>query len=393
MRNLERGSSPTGDRSTVMKASIRLGRPAGVPVGLHWSVLGICVLLLVGVSMQLPRAFPGLWWGFYLIGAVVATALFVLSLLVHELAHAVVARRNGVAVEGITLWLLGGVARLKGEALTPGAEFRIAVVGPAVSALTSAGMFMLAWAADAAGLPMLGVGVLGYVAGINLLLAGFNLIPASPLDGGRILRAAIWKWRGDRLTATIWAARAGRLFGFLLIGLGLVRALSGMGLGLWWILLGLFVVTMAGAEETQARTGAALAGVRVRDVMTPNPETAPSDLTVARFLHDIAMLRRHSAFPLRDAEGRPQGMVTLNRLRSVPAERRELTTLRDVACQKDEIPSAEPDETLAELLPRLTDCADGRALVYEGDDLIGIVSPSDVSRAVAVHGLAIDSSS
>lgn len=376
-----------------MKASVRLGRPAGVPVGLHWSVLGIGVLLLVGLSVRLPRAFPGLWWGFYLIGAVVATALFVLSLLAHELAHAVVARRNGVAVEGITLWLLGGVARLKGEALTPGAEFRIAVVGPAASAVTGAGMFLLAWAAGAAGLPMLGVDVLGYVAGINLLLAGFNLIPASPLDGGRILRSAVWKWRGDRLTATIWAARAGRVFGFLLIGLGLVRALSGMGLGLWWILLGLFVVTMAGAEEAQARTGAALGGVRVRDVMTPNPETAPADVTVARFLGDVAMLRRHSAFPLLDTEGRPQGMVTLNRLRSVPAERRELSTLREAACPKAEIPTARPDEALSALLPRLNDRADGRALVYDGDDLVGIVSPSDISRAAAAHGLASGSGS
>ncbi|RSM85265.1 site-2 protease family protein [Kibdelosporangium aridum] len=370
-----------------MKATIRLGRIAGVPVGLHWSVFGIAALLLVGLAAELPRAFPGRWPGWYLLAAVLAIGLFVLSLLAHELSHAVVARRNGVKVEGITLWLLGGVARFGGEALTPGAEFRIAVVGPAVSAVTAAGFFLLSWLTEAGELFMLGAGVFGYLAWINLLLAAFNLIPAAPLDGGRVLRAAVWRWRGDRLIATVWAARAGRGFGFLLIGFGLFRALSGTGFGLWWVLLGLFVATMAGAEEHQARTGAALEGMRVQDVMTANPETAPADITVADFVRDVVMTRRHSAFPLLDSHGGLQGLVTLNRLRSVPVERREDSILREIACPPNQIPLVRPDEPLSTLLPLMNGCADGRALVLADDRLVGIVSPSDISRAVAIHAL------
>lgn len=371
-----------------MTPTIRLGRVAGVPVGLHWSVFGVAVLLLVGLSAQLPRSFPGRPFGVYLLAAAVTAVLFVLSLLAHELAHAVVARRNQVEVDGITLWLLGGVARLRGEAMSPGADFRIAVVGPVTSAVAAAGFGALAWLSDVSGLPPLTAGVLVYLMGINALLAGFNLVPAAPLDGGLVLRSLVWKWRGDRLTATVLATRAGRLFGFLLIGLGLLWALTGQGLGLWWILLGLFVVTMAGAEEHQARAGAALAGLRVRDVMTPDPDTVRGDLGVADFIRDVALLRRHSAFPLVDTVGRVQGLVTLNRLRSVPIERRVTATLREVACPPDEVPLAEPDESLTALLPRLVGCADGRALVLDHGRLVGFVSPGDISRAAAVHGLA-----
>ncbi|EHI14238.1 Zn-dependent protease [Mycolicibacterium thermoresistibile ATCC 19527] len=373
----------------MVKATVRLGRIAGIPVGVHWSVLGIVLLLVVGLSVQLQSVVGGYPQAAYITAAFGTAALFVLSLLAHELAHAVVARRNGVEVDGITLWLLGGVARLRGDALTPGAAFRIAVVGPLTSLLMAAIFGAATWLAEGAGLGDLTHAVLLYLAIINVVLAVFNLIPAAPLDGGRILRAAIWAWRGDQYVATVWAARAGRLFGFTLIALGLVQAMTGLG-GLWYILLGLFIVTMAGAEEYQARTTAALAGVRVRDVMTPQPETVPGDLTVARFLHDVLLFRRHSAFPLVDAFGRVEGLITLNRIRSLSPEERATALLRQVACPVNEVPTAAPDELLTDLLPRLGGCADGRALVFERGRLVGIVSPTDISRAAALHGLTAE---
>lgn len=371
-----------------MKATVRLGRLAGVSVGVHWSVLGIVLLLVVGLSVQFRVLAEGYATWEYVIAAVVTATLFVLSLLAHELAHAIWARRNGVGVEGITLWLLGGVARLTGDALTPGAAFRIAAVGPLTSFLAGAVFGIAARLADDAGLSSLTVAVLSYLALINVVLAVFNLIPAAPLDGGRILRSAIWAWRGDQFVATVWAARAGRLFGFLLIGLGLLRVIYGMG-GLWWILLGLFIVTMASAEEHQARTTTMLAGVRVQDVMTPDPETVSGDRTVADFLRDVVLLRRHSAFPLVDGFGRVEGLITFNRLRAVPILEHETVRLRDVACPPQDIPSATPDEPLTDLLPRLSGCADGRALVYDQGRLVGIVSPSDISRAVTLHGMGV----
>jgi Zn-dependent protease/CBS domain-containing protein len=371
-----------------VKATVRLGRIAGVSVGMHWSVLGIVLLLVIGLSVQFPVLAEGYATWEYILAAVVTAVLFVVSLLAHELAHAIWARRNGVGVDGITLWLLGGVARLRGDALTPGAAFRIAVVGPLTSVLAGAVFGVAAMLADDAGFSSLTVSVLSYLALINVVLAVFNLIPAAPLDGGRILRAAIWAWRGDQYVATVWAARAGRLFGFLLIGLGLIRIISGMG-GLWWILLGLFIVTMASAEEHQARTTTMLAGVRVQDVMTADPETVSGDRTVGDFLRDVVLLRRHSAFPLVDGFGRVEGLITFNRLRSVPMLERDTVRLRDVACPPQDVPSATPDEPLTDLLPRLSGCADGRALVYDHERLVGIVSPSDVSRAVALHGMGV----
>ncbi|HEU4361017.1 MAG TPA: site-2 protease family protein [Mycobacterium sp.] len=372
-----------------MTSTVKLGRIAGVEVGVHWSVLAIVVLLVAGLSAHFPKIVAGYPWGAYLLTAVLAAALFVLSLLAHELAHAVVAQRNGVEVDGITLWLLGGVARLRGEAPTPGADFRISAVGPLTSLVLAAVFGGAARLAEWAAMNALAVAALNYLAVINLVLAVFNTIPAAPLDGGRILRAALWAWRGDRLTATVVAARAGRIFGFTLIALGILQAISGAGGGLWWTLLGLFVVTMASAEEHHARTSSSLAGVRVGDVMTEHPESVHGNSTIAEFLDDVAMHSKHSAFPLVDQQGRLQGLVTLRRIRAVPAQQRATTLLHEVACPPDEIPLAQPDEPLSALLTRLRGCTDGRALVFAGDTLVGIVSPSDISRAVSLHGLGV----
>lgn len=373
-----------------MKSTIKLGRIAGVVVGVHWSVLAIVVLLVVGLVAYFPQLTPGYSTAAYLLAAVAAAVLFVASLLAHELAHAVVARRNGVEVDGITLWLLGGIARLHGDATTPGAAFRISAVGPLTSLLIAAGFFGLLRLGALAGLPALVLAVSSYLALINAVLAVFNLIPAAPLDGGRILRSVIWAWRGDRFTATVVAARAGRIFGFTLIALGILQALAGAGIGgLWWVLLGLFVVTMANAEEQQARFTTALAGVRVRDVMTERPETLDADLTVADFLDHVALTRRHSTFPLLDHTGGLVGLVTFSRIRTVPADQRATTRLRDVACPPAEIPTGHPDEPLTDLVTRLGPSTDGRALVFAGPQLVGIVSPSDISRATALHGLGV----
>ena len=375
-----------------MTETIRLGNVAGVRVGLHWSVLGIVVLLLFFFAGgALPAQFPDQSMAAYVLAAVLATALFVLSLLAHEVGHAVVAVRNGIEVEGITLWLLGGVARLRGEASSPAMDFRIAAVGPAISLGLGAGFTVASWVLSGAQAPELVTGVVGYLGVINILLAVFNLIPAAPLDGGRILRSALWAWRKDRAEAQIWSARAGRVFGFLLVALGVVGVFTGTGGGLWWVLIGLFIVTMASVEENYARTSAVLGGLRVRDIMTSDPDTADPGHSVADFVRDVVMARRHSAFPLVQADGQVTGMVTLNRLRSLPQERHADTTIGQIACPMDELPIARPDELVSELLVRLGGCADGRALVMDGDRLVGIISPSDISRAAALRGIGIQS--
>jgi Zn-dependent protease/predicted transcriptional regulator len=366
-----------------MRASFRLGRIFGVPVGVNWSVLVIFGLIAWGLSAnQFPSAYPGHpSWAYALAGGSAAVVFF-LGLLAHEVSHAVIAMRNGLSVKGITLWLFGGVAELRGEATSPAAELRIAGIGPLVSLVIG-----LVFGGVAAGLAVadqrgLIFGAFAWLAGINVVLAVFNVLPAAPLDGGRLLRAALWKWRGDRTWAAVTAARAGRLLGAVLIAIGLWRFLTGAVIGaLWLALIGWFLLGAAAAEERQARVGVALAGVRVGDVMTARPQTVAPNASVADFVDHYLFAHRHSAWPITE-DDRPVGLVTLDRVRQVPADRRGVTTLREVACRPDELVLASPQEPLLDLLPRLSDCADGRTLVVSDGRLVGIVSPSDISRAV-----------
>lgn len=367
-----------------MGASFRLGKVAGVSVGVNWSVLVIFGLLVWGLAgNQFPRAYPDRPGWAYVIAGIAAAVVFFLGLLAHEVSHAIIAKRNGIAVDSITLWLFGGVAQLRGEARTPGAELRIAGIGPLVSLLIGlvfgAGAGLVALAGDRGLL----FGSLAWLAGINLVLAIFNVLPAAPLDGGRLLRAALWKWRGDRTWAAIASARAGRVLGAVLIGVGLWQFLTGAAIGaLWLALIGWFLIGAAVAEERQAQVGSALHGVRVGDVMTANPQAVNPGVNVGDFVDHYLWAYRHTALPL-IVDGRPTGLVTLDRVRRVPAAERVTTTLAAVSCPADELVLARPDEPLLDLLPRLSACADGRSLVVAEDgQLVGIVSPSDISRAV-----------
>jgi Zn-dependent protease len=366
-----------------MSASFRLGRIAGVPVGVNWSVLVIFALIAAGLSAgQFPRAYPDHAMAAYVAAGIGAAVVFLLGLLAHEVSHAVIAKRNGIAVKGITLWLFGGVAELQGEADSPGAELRIAGIGPLVS-LVIGGIFGgIAALLAAGGADNLAVGALAWLGGINVALAVFNILPAAPLDGGRLLRAALWKWRGDRTWAAVISARAGRVLGWLLIAFGLIQFLLGAAAGgLWLALIGWFLLGAAGAEERQAEVGQALSGVKVSDVMSSNPQTVPPNIRVAEFIDQYLFGYRHTVFPLAE-DGRPVGLVSLDRVRQVPPDQRERTGLREVACAEKDLTIASPEEPLTELLPRLSQCADGRALVVAEGRLVGIVSPSDVNRAM-----------
>lgn len=370
-----------------MHEHVRLGQIAGVTVGFNWSVLAIFALVTLGLAVgQFPMAYPGRTTAGYAVAGLIAGAVFLLSLLAHEIAHAIVARRNGVDVEGITLWMLGGVARLQGEPSTPAAELRIAGVGPAVSLALAASFALVGALLRAIGSEGLPLGVCMWLATINLVLAVFNLIPAAPLDGGRLLRAALWRLRGDRVSAAITASRAGRRFGWLLVALGLVQFLMvGVG-GLWLMLLGWFITTAATAEEQQVELGDALAGVRVADVMSADPVAVPAGITVDRFLDAYVFAHRHSTFPVTD-DGRLVGLVTLRRVKQVPIHQRDTTQVRQVACPLADVPVVGPDDALSDLLPRMTEATDGRALVVDGDRLVGLVSPSDVVRRLEIAAL------
>ncbi|MGZ4615954.1 MAG: site-2 protease family protein [Actinomycetes bacterium] len=366
-----------------MKGSLRIGRPGGVSVYVHWTLLVLFALVAwVISSATLPRAYPGNPPWAYALAGFVGAAVFLVALLAHEVSHAIVARHHGIEVDSITLWLLGGVARLGGEAADPQAELRIAGVGPLVSLVIGGILGLAAIVLAAAGVSGLPVGTLSWLAGINVLLAVFNLIPAAPLDGGRVLRALLWRWRGDRRWASLVAARAGRLFGLILIALGLSEFLVTGAIGaLWLAAIGWFVMGAAAAEEQHDVLNRTLAGVLVRDVMSTHPDTAPPDTTVADFVDEYLFRRHHSTYPLMQ-DDRLVGLVTLRRVKRVPPSHRSTTTLRQIACPADEVPIAGPDQPLVDLIARVNATADGRALVFDGNELVGVVSPTDISRAV-----------
>lgn len=367
-----------------MRETLSLGQVAGVRVGVNWSVLAIFLLITFGLAAgRFPLLYPDLSTGAYAAAGLTAAVIFLLSLLAHEVSHAVVAQRNGVEVEGITLWMLGGVARLEGEAADPGAELAIAGVGPLVSVVLGVVFGGLAIVLEVAGAAGIVVGVFVWLGVINIVLAVFNLIPAAPLDGGRILTAWLWKRRGNRTSAAVTAARAGKGFGWFLVALGFVQFvfLAGFG-GLWFVLIGWFLTMAAGAEEQQAEVSAALGDTRVADVMSADPAVAPADLSLEVFLRDYVFPSRYSTFPVTDPGGAPAGLITLRRVKEVPEAKRASTHVGEVACSLDDLPVVEPHEALADVLPRMRGCADGRALVVSGGRVVGIVSPTDVMRTI-----------
>ena len=373
-----------------MDQTIRLGRIFGVPVGFNWSILVIFFLVAWELSdLVLPADHPHDTTAIYWVVGIVATVLFFASLVAHEVSHAVMAKRNGIGVRRITLWLFGGVSELESEALTPGADFRIAAVGPAAS-------FVLAGVYGALGLlihrviPSQGVliSALGWLAWMNLFLGGFNLMPAAPLDGGRVLRAALWRRSGDRIHAATTAAQTGQVFAYILVALGLLEFLTVSLIGLWLVFLGWFLLTAARAEQNAVLMRSSLADVHVRDVMTHRPVTFASSTSVADLIDNQLHRYRFSSYPLVGPDGQLEGLTTMGRIRHIPANLRQTTRLIDTACPLSDVPVGAPGEPIPDLLQRMQASPDGRAFVVDdAGSLVGIVSPSDIARFVQLSML------
>lgn len=376
-------SDPARDSLWGVKENLRIGRIAGIPVGINWSVLVIVALvtqvLAAGVFPDEVKGYPtGAYWG---VSAAVAI-LFFLSLAAHETAHALVARRYGVKIERITLWMLGGVTVLEGEPPTPRADLRVAGAGPATSA--AAGLVFLLAGSVARGLsgPELLTAGFVWLGGMNLLLAVFNLLPAAPLDGGRILRALLWGRGRTRTAAAVTAARAGRVVGAGLLGLGLAELLllDAVG-GLWLMLLGWFILASAGQEEHTTVLRDKLGDLRMRDVMTADPVCGPAYFPVATFIERIALTHHHTAYPVVDFEGHVAGLVTLQQLASVRQTARESVRVSDVATPRQLLRTAAPGDRVVDVLAQPQALfGQRRILVFEGELLVGIVSSSDVAH-------------
>jgi Zn-dependent protease len=374
-----------------MRATVRLGKVAGVSVGAHWStVLVLALFATLLATTELPATAPGYPTAAYWVAAVVLAAVFLASILAHELAHAAVAHRHGVAVDSITLWLLGGIAQLHEHARDPAGELRIALAGPAASLAIGVVSGVVAGAVYAMGGPGLVVGALLWLATVSVVLAVFNLLPGAPLDGGRVLTAVLWRRSGDERSARRRSAEVGQVVGQVLIGLGIFDVLVGGGTGgLWFVLLGWFLMAAARSEEAQVELTGALDGVRVADVMTPRPAIARRGSSIAEFVAHQGLQTHGSSFPIVDERGRVSGLVTYSRVRAVPHERWATTAVDEVALPLDELWTAAPEEKLLDVLARGRG-GDGRIVVLDRGELVGIVSPIDVTQAMQRLGLQAD---
>jgi Zn-dependent protease len=374
-----------------VKATIRLGRYAGIPVGAHWSVL-LTVLLLANVLALdvLPASAPGATTAASWVTAGVVTVLFMASLLAHELAHAALARRSGMKVKSITLWMLGGAAVFEDEPPTPRTDALIAGVGPAVSAMLGAVFLAAATVVSPVWLSGLVAVGLSWLAVVNLLLAAFNLLPAAPLDGGRLVRAWLWQRSGDRDRAAGTAGMIGQLLGGALIAFGAVELLAWGALGgLWLAMVGWFVAIAATAERAQSLVLGQLGDARVADVMTLHPDIAPGWWTVEAFLDHVAEQGiRHRIFPVLDFNGTPVGVLSLHDLLATRPDVRPTTRVQDVARQLDGQSRASADEPVMAVLRRTAPRPGQDAvLVVRDGRLAGMLTATDVSRTVELARL------
>jgi len=367
--------------------SFRIGRIAGIPVGVSplWLVIVALITWSLGAG-YFPEAVHGISTpGAYALGLASALLLFA-SILAHEFGHALVARRRGIEVEEIDLWLLGGVSRLRGEAHAPGDELRFALAGPAVSAVLGA-CFGLATILLPASTPAALSALIEYQALVNGLIFAFNLMPAFPLDGGRVLRALLWRRSGDLRRATETAAGVGRGFGFLLIFLGGLELLGGAPEGLWLVVIGFFIVTAAGAQAMSAQVQAALSGVLVRELMSSPVISIPAEMSVEQAGRDFFLAHRYSSFPVIDQRGRALGLLTLGQIEALSREQRLRRRVGEIA-ERDASLMVGEEEDVVSLLERAAFVRVGRAVVVDGlGRPVGLLSITDVQRTLRARRL------
>jgi Zn-dependent protease len=338
-----------------------------------WFLLAVLVVwsLATGLFPQrLPGLEPAVYWWMGVLGLIGLAA----SIVLHELAHALVARRHGMPIRGITLFIFGGVAEMQDEATSPRAEFLMAVAGPLMSFAVAGLMWLLA----GAGLPETVALVAGYLALINLVLAVFNLVPAFPLDGGRMLRAALWGWTGDLVRSTRVASAIGSGFGVLLIVLGVVAVVGGdFVAGMWWFLIGLFVRAAAAGALEGVAVREAFAGRPVSDFMRRDPIAADADATVAELVSEYVFRHYLKSFPVVD-RGRLVGCVGVEDVRKVEEARRPLVRVREVMEPCDAERTVAPETDAAAALRQMQRTGRTRLIVVRTGELVGVVSLSDL---------------
>jgi len=367
-----------------MTRAFRLGRILGLDIEIDYTWFIVFFIFVVWLSLDRSALYlPGLPASVRWLVGFVTALLFFVSVLLHELSHSIVALRNGLKISGITLFIFGGVSKMTDEPRTAGVEFRMAVAGPLMSLVLCAVFLALRFLLLHAGMPGAVLGTMfGWLGLMNGALAVFNLLPGFPLDGGRVLRAAIWGATGNLLNSTRIASSFGQGLGFLLILWGVMRFMLGgpaaLG-GIWIALVGWFLVQAAQQSYQQLVLRQQLLNVPVSSAMTDQVEWVPADATLDQVVHDHVMRHNHPAFPVLDGD-RLLGMISLGDIRHVPRERWPWVTAREVVPPLTEAQTVSPDLDVWDALIKMTNGNLGRLLVTDSSGLRGIITRADIMR-------------
>jgi Zn-dependent protease/CBS domain-containing protein len=366
-----------------MGSGWRIGRLAGIDLAIHPSWLVIAFLLTFSLADAVfPRSLPGMEVGqYWLLGGATAL-LFFASVVAHEFSHALLARRFGLKVAGITLFIFGGATTIESDTRSPRDEALIALAGPVSSLVIGAallGATALVEAREARAL-------LAWLGIINIVLGAFNLVPGYPMDGGRVLRAILWKLRGDPNTATRQAAIVGRGIGYLMVAGGVIWALRSrdIGSGLWLALVGWFLATAAEATMQQATVERSLSGVKVRDAMDETPAAVSPNESVADLVSERMLRGDDRSFLVRHDDGGLAGMVTLGDVKRLPRDAWADARVTDIMTRFGDLATIGPDEPLADALRLLQQREVGQLPVMESDGRLplGLVTRRGILRLI-----------
>lgn len=369
--------------------SVNIGKILGIPIRIHWTLWFVFLLIAWSLAVgylpltypqsRYPEMTPTINW---IVGTLSALVLFV-SVLVHELSHSYIARKNGLPIARITLFFFGGVSEMSEEPQDAALEVRMAAAGPLTSFAIAAVLGALWYIGVLVSFPTPVIAVLGYNALINGALGAFNLIPAFPLDGGRVLRGSLWRSEKDLLRATRNATRVSEILSLLMIAAGLLLIVFTADFvnGVWIVFLGWFIRSGAESSLQQTQMTEALHGVSVGEIMTKNPLTVAPGITVQGLVNDYFLVHPHGGYPVVEGN-RLQGVVTMSSVRSIPREKRESETVAQAMVPLVRVVTIAPSASAADAMQKMAQKQIGRLVVADGDNLLGIITRGDVMKTI-----------
>ena len=366
---------------SLTQGSWKIATIMGIPMRVHFSWFIVFGLITWSLSTHyFPKAAPDLPVAAYWIKGTLASLLLFASVAFHELSHSYIAKKYHVSITSITLFIFGGVSQMKGEPPHPKAEFRIAIAGPISSFLLSAFFFLIA--INTSGGPR---ALFSYLAQINFILGAFNLIPGFPMDGGRILRAALWSRTKDYFSATQKAANFGQRIALFFLLFGLFLIFTGSSGGLWLMLIGWFLYMAAQSSQQQATLQEALSIIKVKNVMARDIVTVNSSIPIDEAVDKYFLRYGYGGFPVMD-DGKFLGIITLKEIKNVPREDWSKVKVSDVLVPHDKKWEISPDSDVMGSLELMIKEDKGRIIVMENDKIVGLITRNGIARYLQIKG-------